>query len=239
LIVGAAAAIAAVAVLALGAATHGFKASLAEVPISTSTPAASTGPAPKIPGHRLRSSVVALLVDPVDGSAAVVVRIANPDARRAITHALIATELVGRAGSVVGTSAAAGTDPLLVHIAYVGPGQSVRFVTDTIAAGAAPSAARVSATGMFSARRPAHLAVSRARLHRGTFGWVATATLHGSSTGPPRKVLVEAVVRRDRTIVAAGTAIAPAPRRDRPADVDIFLTGDAEGGEASVWTAGP
>lgn len=239
LVAGAAAAIAAVVVLALGAATHGFKPSLTEVPISTSTPVASSGPAPQVPGHRLRATLVALLVDPVDGSAAAVVRVANPDARRAITHALIATDLVDRAGSVVGSSAAAGTDPVLVHVDYVGPGQSVLFVSDTIAAGAAPSTARVSATGMFSARRPAHVAVSRPRLHRGAFGWVATATLHGSSTGPPRKVLVEAVVRRDRGIVAAGTAIAPAPRPDRPADVDIFLTGDAEGGEASVWTAGP
>jgi hypothetical protein len=239
LVLGAAGAIAAAIVLLLGAATHGFRPSLEEVPISTSTPAASSGPAPQVSGHRLRASLVALLVDPVDGSAAVVLRVANPDARRAITHALIATDLVDRAGSVVGTSAAAGTDPLLVHVAYVGPGQSVLFVSDTIASGAIPTGARVSASGAFSSRRPAHLALSSARLHRGAFGWVATATLHGSSTGPPRKVLVESVVRRGRAIVAAGTAIAPAPRRDRPGEVDIFLTGDAEGGEARVWTAGP
>jgi len=239
LVLGVAAAIAAALVLVLGAATHGFKPSLAEVPISTSTPAASSGPASQIPGHRLRTSVVALLPDPVDGSAAVVVRIANPDARRAITDALIATDLVDRAGAVVGRSSAAGTDPLRVHVAYVGPGQSVLFVTDTVAAASLPTGARVSASGAFSARRAVHLAVSSARLHRGAFGWVATATLHGSSTGPPRKVLVEAVARRGGTIVAAGTAIAPVPRRDRPAEVDIFLTGDAEGGDARVWTAGP
>jgi hypothetical protein len=140
---------------------------------------------------------------------------------------------------VVGTSTAPGTDPLRVHVAYVGPGQSILFVTDTIAVGRAPSAARASATGTFSARRPASLAVRPARLRHGAFGWVATATLHGSAREPPRKVLVEAVVRRGGGIVAAGTAIASMPRPDRPANVDIFLTGDAEGGGLSVWAAGP
>jgi hypothetical protein len=238
LVLGAAAAIAGVVVLVLGAATHGFKPSLAE--ISTSAPANSgEPPAPHIPGHRLRASVVKLLVDRDDLSAAVVVRITNPDTRRPIAHALIVTDLVDRAGAVVGTSTAAGTDPLRVHVSYVGPGQSVLFVSDTIAIEATPSEARVSATGAFSAQRPAHRAVSPARLRHGAFGWVATATLDGSSTGPPRQVLVEAVVRNDRGIVAAGTAIAPAPRRDRPADVEIPLTGNAEGGAATVWTAGP
>jgi hypothetical protein len=238
LVLGAAAAIAAVIVLLLGAATHGFRPSLEEVPISTSTPAASSGPAPQTPGHRLRTSVVALFVDPADVSVAVVLRITNPDTRRAVTNALIATDLVDRAGAVVGTSTAAGTDPLLVHVAYVGPGQSVLFVTDTIASGAIPTAAQVSASGAFSSRRPARLAVSSARLHRGAFGWVATATLHGSSAGPPRKVLVEAVVRRDGRIIAAGTRTASVPQTDRPVDIDILLIGQAGGGELTVWTAG-
>jgi hypothetical protein len=239
LVLGGATAIAAGIVLLLGAATHGFKSSLAEIPASPSTPAASSEPAAQTPGHRLRTSVVALLPDPADGSAAVVVRIANPDPHRAITDALIATDLVDRAGRVVGTSRAAGTDPLRVHVAYVAPGQSVLFVIDTIATHAVPTAARVSASGAFSARRAAHLVVNSVRLHRGAFGWVASATLHGSSTEPPRNVLVEAVALRGRTIVAAGTASAPAPRSERQAEVDIFLTGDAEGGEARVWTAGP
>ncbi|MDP9258687.1 MAG: hypothetical protein M3Q31_19365, partial [Actinomycetota bacterium] len=203
-----------------------------------STPTASSGPAPQTPGHRLRTSVVALFVDPADLSVAVVLRITNPDTRRAVTNALIATDLVDRAGILVGTSTAPGTDPLSVHVPYVGAGQSVLFVTDTIAVSAAPSTARISATGTFSARRPASLAVRSARLRHGAFGWVATATLDGSATAPPRKVLVEAVVRRDGRIIAAGTRTASVPQTDRPVDIDILLIGQAGGGELIVWTAG-
>ncbi|MDP9257871.1 MAG: hypothetical protein M3Q31_15140, partial [Actinomycetota bacterium] len=65
LVLGGTVSVAAVIVLVLGAATHGFEPSLAEAPISTSAPAASSEPAPQTPGHRLRTSVVALLPDPV------------------------------------------------------------------------------------------------------------------------------------------------------------------------------
>jgi hypothetical protein len=239
LVLGGAAAIAAAVVLVLGAATHGFEPSLEEAPTSTSTPATPSEPAPQTPGHRLPTSVVKLHFDSADNSVFVVLQITNPDARRAVIDALISTDLLDEAGGVVGTSTASGTDPLRVHLAYVGPGQSVLFVTDTIAVGRAPSAARASVTGTFSDRRPERLAVSSAWLRHGAFGWVATATLHGSATRPPHKVLVEAVVRRDGGIIAAGTAIASVPLPGRSADVDVFLTGDAGGGELSVWAAGP
>jgi hypothetical protein len=79
--------------------------------------------------------------------------------------------------------------------------------------------------------------VRSARLRHSAFGWIATATLQDRpAAGPPRNVLVEAVVRRNGRIVAAGTEIASVPRDDV---VDIFLTGDAAGGTPSVWIAGP
>lgn len=227
--------IAAVAVLVLGAAAHGFEPSLRGVSASTSTEPASTIPVPQRRGPALRVSVVRLLVDSADNSTAVIVSVANPDSRRAITNAPITIDLFDRADKIVGTNGDAGTDSLLTHVPYIGPGESTLFVSDTIATSATPSHARAGATATFSPVQHAQLTVRTPRLRKGPFGWVADATLVNLAGAAPRKVLIQAVVQLGEKVTAAGTKTLAVPPRGRPAGFEIFLIGDAKGGALRVW----
>jgi hypothetical protein len=225
--------IAGATVLVLGAAAHGFEPTLGHGVAFTATDRTSKGPPPPH-GLALRVSFVALLVDPADNSA-VIVRVANPKPRRAITDAPIAIVLLDRTGKVVGTSAD-NTDPLLVHVPYVGPGERTLFVNDTIAASARPSKAHVSATATFSASQRARLAVLSPRLRKSPFGWVADGTIVSSDGLRRRAVLVQAVVHRVGQVVAAGTAKVETPSDSRPKRVEIPLLGNANGGTLRIWT---
>jgi hypothetical protein len=223
------------AVLVLGAAAHGFHSSARRASASTATEPRSTKPPQRALGPALRVSLVKLLVDPADNSAAVIVRVENPDARRPVVNAPIAIELLDRAGGIVGTNADAGTNPLLVHVPYIDAGESTVFVSDTIATSAAPSKVRASATANFSPTRRARLGVRPRGLRVTPFGWLADAALVNSRSTEPRMVLLQAVVRRMGKVVAAGTTILEIPPHGRPTNFEIALVGDAKGGVLRVW----
>jgi hypothetical protein len=229
--------VAAVALLLLGAAANGFEPSLRRVPPSVAAGQTSTETVLLTPGGpALRVSHAKLLIDPRDNSTAVIVRVTNPNARRPVADAPIAIDLLDRAGAVVGTSADAGTDPLLLHVPYIAPGASVLFVSDTIAASAKPATAHVRATAIFSAGRRVRLAVRALQLRTDAFGFSSAAGTIVSSAAPEkRNVLIQAVVRRGGQIVAAGTTVAPVPPRGRSRRFEIVLIGDAKGGVLRVW----
>jgi hypothetical protein len=187
-------------------------------------------------GIALATSRPTLLVDSRDNSTAVVVRVTNPSSSRAVADAPITVDLVDRRGSVVGAAPVAGTDPLLVHVPYIGPGESVLFVDDTIAPTATPAQARVRVTAVFTAVRPVRLSVRALHLRTERLGFSsAIGTLVGSRVSRTRDVLIQAVVRRRGQIVAAGTTVVRAPVRGRPRSFDIILTGHPKGGELRVW----
>jgi hypothetical protein len=228
--------VAGVAVLVLGAAANGFEPSLRRVPASASAEQTSTESVLRTPGPALRVSQAKLLIDPRDNSTAVIVRVTNPNSRRAVADAPIAIDLVDRAGTVVGTSTDAGTDPLLVHVPYIDPGESVLFVSDTTAASAKPAEARVKATAIFSAVRRVRLVVHALQLRTDAFGFsTAAGTIVSLAAPETRNVLIQAVVRRGGHIVAAGTTVARVPPRGRSRTFEIILIGDAKGGELRVW----
>lgn len=226
--------IAGATVLVLGAAAHGFEPTLGHAVASTATERTSKGP-PPAHGLALRVSFVALVVDPADNSTAVIVRVANPKPRRAITDAPIVIVLLDRTGKVVGTSAD-NTDPLLVHVPYVGPGESTLFVNDTIATSARPYKAHVAATATFSASQRPRLAVLSRRLRKSPFGWVADGTIVSSDGLRRRHVLVQAVVHRVGHVVAAGTEEVETTSDSRPKRFEIPLIGNAKEGTLRIWT---
>ena len=116
------------------------------------------------------------------------------------------------------------------------PGASTLFVSDAIASSATPHAARVTATVRLSPAPRVQLAVRGAQLRSSPFGSVADGTLVvGSGGGRPRRVLIQAVVRRRGDVVAAGTRVARVPRRGRAVPFEIQLIGDPKGGELRVW----
>ncbi len=228
--------VAGVAVLVLGAAANGFQPSLRRVHVSTSTNPTPTESVRRTPGQSLPVSPLKLLVDRRDNSTAVIVRVSNPSPTRAVVDAKIAIDLLDRAGTLVGTSADAGTDPLRVHIPYIGPGESVLFVDDTIAPRAKPAAARVKAMAIPSAVRPVRLSVRALHLRADALGfWSAVGTIVGSTPSRTRNVLIQAVVRQRGHIVAAGTTVARVPSRGRPRRFETTLIGDAKGGDLRVW----
>jgi hypothetical protein len=220
-------------VLVLGAATHGFAPTLAHVSGAESTQVTPTKPVPPPRGPELRASVERLIVDAADN--AVVVRLTNPNRHRAIVDAPIAIALLDSAGTVVGTNGAAGTDPLFIHVPYLGPGETALFVSDQIATDARPSRARVTARARFSGVRRARLALRATQLRMGPFGWIAAGSVVNSGrVDRSRRVLLQAVVHRAGRIVAAGTTIVVTPPR-RSTPFQILLLGNATGGRLSVW----
>jgi hypothetical protein len=227
--------VAGVAVLVLGAAANGFEPSLRRVHTSASADQTSTESALRTPGPTLGVSHTKLLIAE-DNSTAVIVRVTNPSPRHAVADAPITIDLLDRAGTVVGTSADAGTDRLLVHVPYIDPGESVLFVSDTIAASAKPAEARVKATAIFSAVRRVRLVVHALQLRTDAFGFsTAAGTIVSLAAPETRNVLIQAVVRRGGHIVAAGTTVARVPPRARSRSFEIILIGDAKGGELRVW----
>jgi len=228
--------VAGVGVLVLGAAANGFEPSLRRVHMSTSTKLTPTESVRGSPGRALPVSLLKVLVDPRDNSTAVIIRVSNPSPLRAVVDAKIAIDLLDRAGTLVGTTADAGTDPLQVHVPYIGPGESVLFVDDTIAPRAKPAEARVKVLANSSAVRPVRISVRALHLRTDAFGfWSAVGTIVGSTALRTRNVLIQAVVRHGGHIVAAGTTVARVPSGGRSRRFEITLIGDAKGGELRVW----
>lgn len=138
---------------------------------------------------------------------------------------------------MVGTNEAAGTDSLLTHVPYLGPGETALFVSDQIPTDARPSRAHVTAWAHYSSVRRVRLAVRTPRLRMSPYGWSAAGSLlNWGGVDRPRRLLLQAVVHRGGQIVAAGTTNdVVIPPRGRSRAFQILLLGDATGGELSVW----
>ena len=162
---------------------------------------------------------------------------------RAIIDALIATDLVDRSRSRGRVRAAPRAPiPCACTLPYVGPGESVLFVDRHHRDERDPrSSAGYRVRGRSRRVRPAHLAVS-ARSG-------CSAARSASESPPQHSRLVHGAARRcwcRRWYAVDGPSSRRARRPSlasaaRPGDrgVEIFLIGDAEGGEVRVWTAAP
>jgi len=223
--------LAVVGVLVLGAAANGFERSLDRVPATANPKQHPARRASPPPGLRLGASVIASLFDPVEGSSAVVVRVANPDPRRSIVDAPVTITLVDPAGGVIATNATAAR--IYRQVPYIPPGASVLFVSDALQPGKTPAAARVTAFGSLTDEKRTPLVLRARPPKKGPFGWVIDVSLAGARGFEPQRVYAEAVVRRGGRIVAAGTKSVTIPARS----FQIFLIGEPRGGVVSVWAS--
>ncbi len=139
---------------------------------------------------------------------------------------------------MVGTSATRAPIPCAYTLPYIGPGQSVLFVDDTIATRAMPAAAQVQVRAI-SPRGAAPCELGARAALADAFGfWSAAGNTsrlvsrgrRGTCSSKQWYAVAEPLSPRARRPRSS-------PRRERPRSFDIFLIGDAEGGELRVWTA--
>jgi hypothetical protein len=166
---------------------------------------------------------------------AVVVELRNRS-DRALTRIPLAIQVRGRDRSVLYANDVAGLDESLVQVPALAPGERLLWVNDQVTAAERPAKVRAAvgadAEPVDSLPR---LAVGGVRLQGDPVsGVAAVGKLTNRSSVEQRRVVVFAVAREGRRVVAAGRAIVNRVRPGRSAPFQAFFIGDPRGAQLEV-----
>lgn len=170
---------------------------------------------------------------------AVVVRLDNTS-RRTQLSVPVALTVRNAADQAVFTNDAPGLDRSLTH-AFVLPAGESAWVNDQVFASDRPASAdvQVGAPRARAASPPATFRVSGVRLDRDPVsGLSAVGLVANPGRELQQKVLVTAVARKGRRVVAAGRGVIPKIRAGRRARFRVFFIGSPRGAQLTV-TAQP
>jgi hypothetical protein len=165
-----------------------------------------------------------------NGDAAVVV-LRNHSAR-SFTHVPVAISVAGAHGKTVFKNDQPGLEPSLTHAPLVGPRDSFVWVNDQVTPAARPRSvtAAVGDARAVSPRRVPRISLSRPRLHADPVsGTAAVGFATNRSKVEQRQVIVFAVGRKGRRIVAAGRGQIRRMKPGQRARYQIFFIGDPRG----------
>lgn len=172
-----------------------------------------------------------IVSDPA-GTAAVV-QLRNRSRKR-FARLPIAIDVRGRGGASVFRNDAAGLEPALATVALLGPGATVTWVHDQLTP-SAPARTLVARVGVGTpVNAMPRLSVEGARLDRDSDGPVATGFVRNRSAIAQRDLVVYAVARRGKRVVAAGRGLIPRLASGRRAKFTIFLIGRPAGARLEI-----
>ncbi len=184
-------------------------------------------------------TVLSETVLPDEGSAAVVIELAN-DSGRALANVPLLIELEDADGKDVYANDVPGLDPTLISVPVMEPGEEVAWVNDQITyAGADPVSVKAT-VGETSEAPPADLpevTLGPPELKVDQISGVeAVGTIDNTSDELIPFVYFYAVAREGNEIVAAGRGAFEKlkPDYNSPREYHIFFKGDPEGSEITV-----
>ncbi len=220
-------------VLGLGAASHGFRSSLhgAPPPVFVDTVAAA-GSKLSVGGKTLPTKIEALIVDDELGAVAVVVEITNQGG--AAVEVPVAITLLDGTGAGVGNNTDAGIDPTLNHVPSIGAKATELYVNDGLSYDTAPASAKVVAGVGTAAGKLIQLQLT-GKVEQSIYGPVVRGVVTNPGGKQVVNVLVEAVIRKDGKIVAAGSARVAVVEPGKKGEYEIPLIGNPAGGKLAVW----
>lgn len=177
------------------------------------------------------TQVRVLATDAVHSSegAAATVTVQNRSGR-ALRGVPLAIAVKDASGRTAFQNDAPGLEAALVSVPSLAPHATVTWVDDQLPAGSAPTSvtARVGEAPAAGGALP-KLTISGARLEAEPSGALATGTIANRSHVEQRALVVFAVVRRGRRVVAAGRAVLPQLAPGASTKFQAFLIGAGSG----------
>jgi hypothetical protein len=168
--------------------------------------------------------------------AAAVVELRNTGAKP-VAAVPVAIEVLGAGGQSLFKNDVAGTEASLVAAAVLRPSERMFWVHDQVVVGDKPASVRaaVGADTKPVAGPVPEIAVSRVKLEKDeTSGTAAVGTVENRSQIEQRALVIYAVARKGKRIVAAGRGQVPRLKPGAKAPFTVFFIGDARDGELTL-----
>jgi hypothetical protein len=156
--------------------------------------------------------------------------------KQALAQVPISIDARARSGKSVFRNDDAGLEPALVRVPLLRPQQVFTWVHDQIAAAARPRAVRAKVGQARAVRsEPPRVTVTAPRLeHDPVSGVAAVGFVANRSHVDQRKLVIFAVARKGRRVVAAGRAQINRLKARKRARYTIFFIGDPRGARISL-----